>query len=465
MGAEGDEDRGAVPVTGTVRWGRRAALLELGDGSVSLPKPAGGTRVWYVNGAPTLVAQKVYHMLLRHAYGEWAGNSGKAYTLTLSEIAAFLHQDGGARHTHAKIRAILQEIQETVVGYSFYAMENGVRTHWTGQTFLMSFAASEDADRVVFFLPADIERFMMDPEYYCYVEEGVVRKASSKYTMPAYETFAALVVSRDTAEASYDPTDLAISIGYPVPASGKVEAHKLHRSVVVPVADDVNRHSQTITVETSKPDRVIKVRVTRRAKTSAEDLGLARPEAGLVGRSQPRPCIPSKPTKEAIRLWKENYLDEEIDPWWDDFRVKCGHDPSYKRSMAFKFVERVRTLKAEHMHALQTVALPADWRTVPDPVVELAVSRYGKRLPLWRGKGRFQGSRAERMLQMWHAYLRWLEAELKAGQPWAKSMLDEAITDSGAAFMKMLAQDCVSKWPFLLAWEAGQVGGYENVVE
>ena len=463
MAAEGEG--GVVPVTGTVRWGRRAALLDLGDGGVSLPKPAGGTRVWYVNGAPTLVAQKVYHMLLRHAYGEWSGSPGKAYTLTLSEIAAFLHRDGGARHTHAKIRTILQEIQETMVGYSFYAMENGARTHWTGQTFLMSFAASEDADRVVFFLPTDIERFMMDPEYYCYVEEGVVRKASSKYTMPTYETFAALVVSRDTAEASYDPTDLAISIGYPVPASGKVEAHKLHRSVVVPVAEDVNRHSQTITVETSKPDRVIRVKVTRRAKASAEELGLARPEAALVGRPSPRPCIPSKPTKEAIRLWKENYPDEGIDPWWDDFRVKCGHDPSYKRSMAFKFVERVRTLKAEYMHALQTVAMPADWRTVPDPVVELAVSRYGKRLPLWRGKGRFQGSRAERMLLMWHAYLRWLEAELKVGQPWAKTMLDEAIADSGAAFMKMLAQDGVSKWPFLLAWEAGQVGGYENVVE
>lgn len=465
MEAEGDEDQGAVPVTGTLRWGKRAALLDPGDGSVSLPKPAGGTRMWYVNGAPMLVAQKVYHLLLKHAYAGWSGTPGAGHSLTISQIAAYLHQDGGARHTHGRIRELLKEIQETTIGYSFHVLEGGKTTHWTGQTSLMSFAASEDADRVVYFLPADIERFMMDPEYYCYVEDGVVRKASSKYTMPAYEAFAALVVSRDTAEASYDPTDLAISIGYPVPASGKVEAHKLHRSVVVPVADDVNRHSQTITVETSKPDRTIKVRVTRRAKASAEELGLARPETGLVGRPQPRPCIPSKPTKEAIRLWKENYPDEVIDPWWDDFRVKCGHDPSYKRSMAFKFVERVRTLKAEHMHALQTVAMPADWRTIPDPVVELAVSRYGKRLPLWRGKGRFQGSRAERMLLMWHAYLRWLEAELKVGQPWAKSMLDEAIADSGAAFMKMLAQDCVSKWPFLLSWEAGQVGGYENVVE
>lgn len=425
-------------------------------GNELLPKPAGKTRAWYPKGPPSVIAQKVYHALLKNAHRQWDGNLGRPYAMSLPDISGFLNEGRGSRVGYARIREVLEEIADTPLRYEFFVDVSKGRQKWEGTTVLMTFAASEDAGKVVYHLPPEIERFLMDPEYYCYVDDGVVRNASSKYTLPSYEILAPLVASRDAAKADYDPTEFAKLIGYPVPEVGNVEAWRLHQNVLTGVVKDINSHSSEISVQTSRSDARVGILVRKRAAVQADSLGLTRPEESRPGKAKVKRTIPRRPGKAVLELWERHYPGTDAMPWWDDFRARCGDDPHYATGTAWKFMERVRVLMDERER--QTVnAMREDWQHVPDSFVQRGLRKYN--LPPWAGLGIRPSSRGERMLKFWHAYARWhfRAAKMAPEEPHFRMVVEEIKSNSGRAFLMALATEELNGWPFLTAYEAGKL--------
>lgn len=449
---EGDVPR---PITGSQTWHRRAGMLEVREGERGLPKPAGKTRVWYAAAVPSLTAQKVYYLLLRHAYERWSGQPGRPHSITFTEIAAFLNQGKSSRVGHVRIREALEEIAGTQLKYEFFEMAGEGRRRWEGCTVLMTFAASEDADRVVFHLPRDVELFLMDPEYYCYVEPGMVRNATTIYTMPCYELIAPLVVSRDAGEAVYDATALAKLIGHPVPLCGKVEPARFKRTVVDRVVADVNAHSATISVEASQSKSKIKIRATKRG-ARIED-GLARPPGLPPPRRPGKGVIPSRPPSAVLKAWKETYPEMELGYWWADFRAACGSDPHYGKHLTARFMERVRTILTEQ-DRLALRARRSDWKTIDEGVLRLAVRQFQGGLPKWTGCGQPPKTVTERLLRFWHGFLRYADHHAE-GDPYIQAFLHGAVDDPGKALLMALEHDRLAKWKMLTELEGGMHAG------
>lgn len=452
-----NEGTAPVPITGTDSWKRRAEMLTAEDGGESLPKPAGRTRVWYGAGPPSLTAQKVYYHLLRHAYGNWNGRLGQAHATTFTAIARFLNEGKESRIGYRHIRQVLEEIAKTSLKYAYDVQTKQGRERWEGSTVLMTFVASEEADKVVFHLPQDVERFLMDPEYYCHVEAKVVRNATSIYTIPSYEIFAPLVVSRDVGEAVYDATEFAQLIGHPVPDGGAVEPARFKRIVIDKVLAEVNAHSRRIAVEASRSQSNIRFRATKKGYAESLEFDLRRPPDGFPGGAKPRCHIPGRPGKAVMKAWEEAFPLLNLDAWWAEFRTSCGTDPYYRTHRTRKFLERVRMLLAEQTKRAEE-AEKADWRTLDNSVLRLAVRQYADKLPRWSGPGLPPPTKSGRLLEVWHAYLRFIRRRADEGDPTYRTKYHRAVNDAGKTFMQMLAHDESEGWCFLTAVENGTLG-------
>lgn len=450
-----------IPITGTDSWKRRAVMRTGEYGGESLPKPAGRTRVWYDAGPPSLTAQKVYYHLLRHAYGNWNGQPGQAYATTFTAIAQFLNEGRSSRIGYRHIRQVLEEIARTPLKYAYDVQTDQGRERWEGNTVLMTFAASEEADKVVFHLPQDVERFLMDPEYYCHLEAAVVRNATCIYTIPAYEIFAPLVVSRDVGEATYDASEFAHLIGHPVPDGGTVEPARFKRVVIDRVVAEVNANSRTITVEASRSHSSIRFKAMQKGYVEAVNLDLRRPPEPFPGGRKPHSHIPGRPGKAVIAAWEETFPALNLDAWWTDFRTSCSTDPYYRTHRTRKFLERVRTLLGEQAKR-EEKAEKADWRTVEDSVLRLAVRQYADKLPRWSGNGVPPRTKSGRLLKIWHAYLHYIRERADEGDPTYRLKYHRAVNDAGREFMRMLAHDESEKWRFLKATENGAADGEDG---